>query len=77
MSLGIILFLMLKIDGTGDSTLMPVMFWIHGGGFVDGSGSANLYGPEFLVARNVVLVTVNYRLGMLGNKIIRNPLTAH
>lgn len=47
--------------------LRPVMFWIHGGGFVDGSGSTERYGPEFLVARDVVLVTVNYRLGMLGN----------
>ena len=42
------------------------MFWIHGGGFIAGSGSENLYGPEFLITNGVVLVTVNYRLGLLG-----------
>ncbi|KAF2885851.1 hypothetical protein ILUMI_20324 [Ignelater luminosus] len=47
-----------------DKELLPVIFYIHGGGFAE--GSANLYGPEFLVAKDVVLVTVNYRLGPLG-----------
>lgn len=45
---------------------LPVMFWIHGGGFTFGSGNAFLYGPDFLVAEDVVLVTINYRLGPLG-----------
>lgn len=45
---------------------LPVMFWIHGGGFAFGSGNSFLYGPDFLVAEDVVLVTINYRLGALG-----------
>ncbi|KAL0274002.1 UNVERIFIED_CONTAM: hypothetical protein PYX00_006546 [Menopon gallinae] len=43
-----------------------VMFWIHGGGFYLGSGNAEVYGPDFLVAEDVILVTINYRLGALG-----------
>lgn len=42
------------------------MFYIHGGLFTNGSGNANIYGPEYLVANDVVLVTINYRLGLLG-----------
>lgn len=45
---------------------LPVMVWLHGGGFSFGSGNAFLYGPDFLVAEDVVLVTLNYRLGPLG-----------
>lgn len=42
------------------------MFWIHGGGYSFGSGNTFLYGPDYLVAEDVVLVTFNYRLGPLG-----------
>ncbi|KAL4709679.1 hypothetical protein ACJJTC_007410 [Scirpophaga incertulas] len=45
---------------------LPVMVWIHGGGFVWGSGDDNMYGPEFLLRHDVVVVTLNYRLGALG-----------
>ncbi|CAF4788681.1 unnamed protein product [Pieris macdunnoughi] len=44
----------------------PVMVYIHGGGFRDGSGSPFLYGPEYLVKNGVILVTLNYRLEVLG-----------
>ncbi|XP_063708884.1 juvenile hormone esterase-like [Culicoides brevitarsis] len=44
----------------------PVMFWIHGGGFYGGSGDFDLYGPEMLVEQEVIVVTINYRLGLLG-----------
>jgi acetyl esterase/lipase len=43
------------------------MVWFHGGGFVGGSGSSDVYGPDFLVAEDVVVVTLNYRLGPFGN----------
>lgn len=42
------------------------MFWIHGGGYAFGSGNTFLYGPDFLVAQDVLVVTINYRLGPLG-----------
>ena len=44
---------------------MPVMFWIHGGGLTGGAGSD--YDPTPLLAPgNVIVVTINYRLGYLG-----------
>ncbi|MBL8265943.1 carboxylesterase/lipase family protein [Steroidobacter sp.] len=46
--------------------LLPVMFWIHGGGFVNGSGTAALYDGTELAKQGVVVVTINYRLGRLG-----------
>jgi para-nitrobenzyl esterase len=45
---------------------LPVMVWIHGGGFALGSGSRPSYDGEALARRGVVLVTLNYRLGALG-----------
>jgi para-nitrobenzyl esterase len=45
---------------------LPVMVWIHGGGFAFGSGSQAVYNSPELVRRGVVLVTLNYRLGALG-----------
>lgn len=45
----------------------PVMVWIHGGAFQFGSGSTPWYdGERFAVQGDVVVVTVNYRLGPLG-----------
>ncbi|XP_067007348.2 bile salt-activated lipase isoform X2 [Anabrus simplex] len=42
------------------------MVWVHGGSFTSGSGNSYMYGPDFLVAEDVVVVTMNYRLGVLG-----------
>jgi para-nitrobenzyl esterase len=45
----------------------PVMVWVHGGGFTGGSGAMALYSGGRLAARgDVVVVTINYRLGILG-----------
>jgi para-nitrobenzyl esterase len=45
----------------------PVMMWIHGGGFTSGSGSVFLYrGGQLVRNGDVVVVTINYRLGALG-----------
>jgi carboxylesterase type B len=52
-----------------EGPLKPVMVWFHGGGFVQGSGSSDIYGPEYLVAEDVILVTLNYRLGPFGNYV--------
>lgn len=44
---------------------LPVMVWIHGGGLTGGSGE--LYDPTpMVVLGNVIVVTINYRLGLLG-----------
>ncbi|GLG92613.1 Esterase SG1 [Gryllus bimaculatus] len=50
--------------GRKEERLRAVLVWIHGGAFLLGSG--DLYGPEPLMEHDVVLVTINYRLGPLG-----------
>jgi len=45
---------------------LPVMVWIHGGGFVRGTGSAPQYDGSHVARRGVIQVTINYRLGRLG-----------
>jgi len=46
--------------------LHPVMVWIHGGGFATGEASNPIYSGDYLARKGVVLVTVNYRLNVLG-----------
>jgi para-nitrobenzyl esterase len=45
---------------------LAVMVWVHGGGFRDGTGAFPLHDGEELAKKGVVLVTLNYRLGVLG-----------
>jgi len=45
---------------------LPVMFWIHGGGFVGGASSEPRHNGDFLPLKGVVLITINYRLGVFG-----------
>lgn len=50
-----------------DDKRRPVMVWIHGGSFLYGSGSADWYdGAAFAEHGDIVLVTINYRLGAFG-----------
>lgn len=61
------LFLNVWTPGADASARRPVMVWIHGGAFQSGSGSMGLYKGANLSARgDVVVVTINYRLGILG-----------
>src|SRR6185437_14535775 len=56
-----------------DGHKRPVMFWIHGGGFTSGSGSTPLYDGANLARRgDVVVVTINHRLGALGYTYLRD-----
>ena len=45
---------------------LPVMFWIHGGGYSGGGSSEPRHNGDFLPTKGVVLVTINYRLGVFG-----------
>jgi para-nitrobenzyl esterase len=45
---------------------LPVMFWIHGGGYSAGSASEPRHDGDYLPLKGVVLVTINYRLGVFG-----------
>jgi para-nitrobenzyl esterase len=60
------LFLNVLTPGCDDAG-RPVVVWIHGGGFVNGSGSTPWYdGTRMATRGDVVVVTVNYRLGAAG-----------
>ncbi|WP_407732721.1 carboxylesterase/lipase family protein [Pseudocitrobacter faecalis] len=48
------------------SAPLPVMVWLHGGGYTIGAGGLPPYDGKALAQRDVVVVTVNYRLGHLG-----------
>ncbi len=56
-----------------DKKKRPVLFWIHGGGFTHGTGDSPIYNGRFLARRgDVVVVTINYRLGVLGYLYLGN-----
>jgi para-nitrobenzyl esterase len=49
-----------------DKSKLPVMFWIHGGGYSGGGSNEPRHNGDFLPLKGVVLVTINYRLGVFG-----------
>jgi para-nitrobenzyl esterase len=49
-----------------DARKLPVMVWIHGGALVGGSSSEPLYDGVKLAQQGIVVVSINYRLGLLG-----------
>ncbi|CAH0716182.1 unnamed protein product, partial [Brenthis ino] len=49
-----------------EDKLLPVMVFIHGGGWMCGDATTEMYGPEHLLDRDVLFVAINYRLGPLG-----------
>ena len=58
--------LSLNIWAPANASHAPVVVWIHGGSFWYGSGREPLYDGTRLAERGVVVVTINYRLGVLG-----------
>lgn len=60
------LFLNVYTPELNDNARKAVMVWFHGGGFNMGMASTVFFGPDFLVENDVLLVTVNYRLGVFG-----------
>jgi para-nitrobenzyl esterase len=60
------LFLNVWTAATSASDRRPVMVWIHPGGYQTGSGSSPVNNGEALARKGVVLVTINYRLGVFG-----------
>lgn len=60
------LFLNVWTGTSSSEAKMPVMVWIHGGAFIVGSGSDTWYHGDLLAKDGVVVVTMNYRLGLMG-----------
>src|ERR1700730_5074918 len=60
------LYLNVWTAAKSDRDRRPVMVWIHGGALTRGSGSTPTYDGEALANKGVVLVTINYRLGVFG-----------
>ncbi|KAI0482129.1 Carboxylesterase [Xylariaceae sp. FL0804] len=53
-------------NSSSSSSLLPVMVWIHGGGFETDSATSTRYDGTYFAERDVVLVSLNYRLGNFG-----------
>lgn len=55
-----------KPENSTKKSKLPIMVWIHGGGFTGGSGSSPQNFGNSFAKQGVILVTINYRLGRLG-----------
>ncbi|CAG9828989.1 unnamed protein product [Diabrotica balteata] len=50
----------------GSNNLLPVLLWIHGGGFIMAAGTFEYFGPKYVMDAGIVVVTFNYRMGAFG-----------
>ena len=53
-------------ESAGEDSRLPVLFWIHGGAFMHGSGSEKEFDGEGFAKKGVILVTINYRVNVFG-----------
>lgn len=51
---------------TEDDKKLPVIVFVHGGAFNRGSSHSHFFAPTYLLDHEVVLVTMNYRLNIMG-----------
>jgi len=58
--------LTLNIWAPANATKAPIFFWIHGGALVSGSSREAMYDGRRLAEQGVIVVSINYRLGVLG-----------
>jgi para-nitrobenzyl esterase len=58
--------LVLSITAPVGARSLPVMVWFHGGAYVSGGGESAKYDADDLAGRGIVVVSVTYRLGVLG-----------
>lgn len=49
-----------------DTKKLSTLFYVHGGTFIQGSFNDLMNGPDFLMERDIILVTINHRLGVFG-----------
>ena len=60
------LYLSIWTPAKSGSERLPVMFWIHGGGFASGASDEGRHEGASLAARGVVIVEINYRMALFG-----------
>ena len=60
------------VPSSANNATLPVMAWLHGGGYSSGSGDLDCYSGAGLASKGVVVVNINYRLGVLGYQPIRD-----
>lgn len=60
------LYLNVWAPNTSEQNKLPVMVWLHGGGFVNGGASPAVYNGQAFAESGVVFVSLNYRLGRFG-----------
>lgn len=60
------LYLNIWTPSTSSTEKLPVMIWIPGGGFVNGSGSVPIYNGEAFAREGIVYVSINYRVNIFG-----------
>lgn len=60
------LYLNVWTSNVASAKPMPVVVWVHGGGFTQGSASAAIINGEQIAKQGIVFVSINYRLGILG-----------
>jgi len=60
------LYLNIKTPSVESTAKLPVMVWIHGGDHQDGSAAEPFYDGVAIPQQGIVLVTINYRLGLMG-----------
>jgi para-nitrobenzyl esterase len=60
------LFLNLWTPARTAEDKLPILVWLHGGGLTEGAGSVKVYDGEELAKKGIIVVTINYRLGVLG-----------
>ncbi|XP_076683872.1 esterase FE4-like [Andrena cerasifolii] len=53
-------------ESGGSNNKFPVMLYIHGGQYSMGSSDSDVYSPEYFMDQNIILVTINYRLSIMG-----------
>ena len=66
------LYLNVWTPAAGTDEKLPVMLWIHGGAYTGGFGYETEFDGNAIASKGVILVTINYRLGMPG--FLAHPL---
>ncbi len=60
------LYLNIWTPASTPKAALPVLVWIHGGGFVSGSGACPIYDGLGIAKKGVIFISINYRLGIFG-----------